>query len=180
MSFAKITHRATNKISSSFASSAGGRKLLKEFVDESVFDALGALKKFVSRVEGSETAGEELEKNVLRLATKFALLYKNKQIQDSDLNSMIIPMKVSASLVIKQNEEPDPNFEVEKLEKHLTVLRTELSKLVKAHLHDKSVARFESVSKYTTPEYSRKLLTQAEHKEELAVLANSLSRLLWG
>eukprot|EP01098_Paradermamoeba_levis_P010186 TRINITY_DN427_c0_g1_i3.p1 TRINITY_DN427_c0_g1~~TRINITY_DN427_c0_g1_i3.p1 ORF type:complete len:213 (-),score=43.44 TRINITY_DN427_c0_g1_i3:104-742(-) len=123
------------------------KKLLKEFADDSVFDALTSLKNFVTRVSNNPKEGEEFEKNVLRLATKLALHFKNNQITKDELKVFKIPMKVTASLIIKCHEEPDPNFDVARIDKHFEVLRTHMKVLCAKHLHDKSLERLQFIFK---------------------------------
>eukprot|EP01098_Paradermamoeba_levis_P010187 TRINITY_DN427_c0_g1_i4.p1 TRINITY_DN427_c0_g1~~TRINITY_DN427_c0_g1_i4.p1 ORF type:complete len:184 (-),score=36.59 TRINITY_DN427_c0_g1_i4:259-810(-) len=174
-----ISFRTTNKISSKLASSNGGKKLLKEFADDSVFDALTSLKNFVTRVSNNPKEGEEFEKNVLRLATKLALHFKNNQITKDELKVFKIPMKVTASLIIKCHEEPDPNFDVARIDKHFEVLRTHMKVLCAKHLHDKSLERLQFILNYTTAANMKAFMTEESHKKDLEILARSLSKLLW-
>jgi len=83
---------------SKFATSALGKKVMKAIVNEETTSLLNALKNIV-RVESGEAGdnkkGEELEKNIIKIAVKAYLLIEKGRIDSDDFLKADRPLRAA-------------------------------------------------------------------------------------
>eukprot|EP01098_Paradermamoeba_levis_P015692 TRINITY_DN8106_c0_g1_i1.p1 TRINITY_DN8106_c0_g1~~TRINITY_DN8106_c0_g1_i1.p1 ORF type:complete len:299 (-),score=75.88 TRINITY_DN8106_c0_g1_i1:137-1033(-) len=157
-----LVYRAANSLSGKVATSFAGRKLIREFVPDIVINTLDSLKKFVEKLEGPEKA-ENFEKNILRLSTKLALLFKNGKITHQDIQPLHQPLNQVYAFVI-DGYEGLPSFKVETMFETFLVVKSLLLKLFVPHFKPKSVVRLNNVLEYITLENMAKFFSD-ENRE---------------
>lgn len=157
-----LVFRATNTVTGKMATSFAGRKLIREFVPDIVLNTLDSLKRFVRLIDGEEKA-ENFEKNILRLSTKVALLFKNSKLHHDDVKILHQPLNKVYTLII-DGHEGLPSFKIENLFDTLSTVKVLLFKLLTPHFKPKSVNRLTSVFDYVSMENMKRFFTE-ENKE---------------
>jgi len=75
-----VMNRVKKRAASKTATSALGKKMMKVIVNEETSTLLNALKRIVKTQTGDTKQGDELEKNIIKIAVKAFLLIENKQV----------------------------------------------------------------------------------------------------
>lgn len=106
----KNPHAAPNKSASykmqaNVASSALGRKLIKEIVDDDSWKALDALTRFIRAIKGEEVANK-FKKDLLSIGSKLALLHKHNMLSENALPEMNKAVRVLAQAVVDYYQMP--------------------------------------------------------------------------
>jgi len=167
-----LAYRAKNSISSKVATSSAGRAIIREFAPESALTVLDCVKRFIEKTESTEKA-QQMEKDIMRLGTKTALLVKEKKIDPKLFRPLEKPLRSSCSMVIDGHEIPFA-FDEAKMHESFMVLKEGIEKILKPHLSPKNLEKFSALFDYTKPEVLQKFFN--EDNKELPVVADILRK----
>jgi len=96
-----VMKRVKKSAVSKGATSALGKKVMKVIVNDETAALLNALKRIVKTQTGDAKQGEDLEKNIIKLAVKAFLLIENKQVNADDFLVADKPLRESFELMVK-------------------------------------------------------------------------------
>eukprot|EP00013_Stygamoeba_regulata_P016127 CAMPEP_0177667828 /NCGR_PEP_ID=MMETSP0447-20121125/22354_1 /TAXON_ID=0 /ORGANISM="Stygamoeba regulata, Strain BSH-02190019" /LENGTH=293 /DNA_ID=CAMNT_0019174131 /DNA_START=30 /DNA_END=907 /DNA_ORIENTATION=+ len=132
------------------ASSAAGKKVLRGIAPDAVWELLDMLKKFVTSVSGSKRA-KELEKDILAVAIKGALLFRAKKLEADmpDLREAYVSLLFLWSCFVDQ---VDMEFarDADTLIMFATAFKTKLRAVFVKHLTPKTLCRLDETFVYCT------------------------------
>eukprot|EP01097_Dermamoeba_algensis_P004460 TRINITY_DN2906_c0_g1_i1.p1 TRINITY_DN2906_c0_g1~~TRINITY_DN2906_c0_g1_i1.p1 ORF type:complete len:301 (-),score=81.32 TRINITY_DN2906_c0_g1_i1:142-1005(-) len=167
-----LAYRAKNSISTKVATSSAGRALIREFAPESALTVLDCVKRFIEKTESAEKA-TQLEKDILRIGTKVALMVKEKKIEPKSFRPLEKPLRSTCSMVI-DGHEISFAFDENKMHESFMTLKSGIEKLLKPHLSPSNMERMSGIFDYTKPEVLVKFFS--EENKELPVVADILRK----
>jgi len=146
-----VMNRVKKRAASKTATSALGKKMMKVIVNEETTTLLNALKRIVKTQTGDAKQGEELEKNIIKIAVKAFLLIENKQITADEFLVADKPLRESFELMVKvfngrsRVKEEKIREALAKVEELLKKAEEILTNLLAPHLTAKNMLRISSV-----------------------------------
>jgi len=87
------------------ASSGMGKKVLREFIEEDVYSLLDYFEALIAKYDSPEKA-KELRENMMKIAVKIALLYKNKILKISLIEEALPPIRTLRLQIISGFQMP--------------------------------------------------------------------------
>jgi len=96
-----VIRRAQRRAVRTTATSALGKKVMKTIVNEETTTLLNALKIIVKAQSGNSKTGEELEKNIIRIAVKSFVLIEDKKLSADDFLVADKPLREAFELMVK-------------------------------------------------------------------------------
>jgi len=96
-----VIGRAKKRAVRTTATSTLGKKVMKTIVNEETTSLLNALKTIVKAHSGNSKAGEDLEKNIIRIAVKSFILIEDKKLTADDFLVADKPLRESFELMVK-------------------------------------------------------------------------------
>jgi len=180
-----LAHRAEKKIASRAATSDVGKKLLREYLDDSAFVCLDALKKIAAKDPegGGAKKGLWLENTILRLAVKIALLFQHEQLLPRHfvrLQEMIDDMLVD--VVRKWNNTRGGardalDTDHEGLAERVSDLEKDLLRLLSPHISPKNIdAMLEVLAWIKEKQRIERLMHEKAFEPEMKLIAESLAK----
>jgi len=133
------------------ATSALGKKVMKIIVNEETAALLNALKRIVKTQTGDPKQGEELEKNIIKLAVKAFLLIESKTVNADDFLVADKPLREAFELMVKvfngRTRAKDEKIReaLAKVEELLKKAEEILTNLLAPHLSAKNMLRISSI-----------------------------------
>jgi len=128
------------------ATSGAGKSLIKEFLGKDGVRLLDIVKKVVTLHEGKKRA-EEVENTIIRVAVKVILLWKNKDITNQDIASIVPGVKSVWSDVIDFCEMSFA-YDPAKIKEHGEGLQVAFSKLLTEFVTEKNLVAMREVMSY--------------------------------
>lgn len=145
--------RIKKSVASKATSSSGGKKIIKEVVNDETASLIGALKALVESQTGDKKKAEELEANMVKIAVKAYLLVDQKLLRGSDFLKADKPLReafnrlsrvFNARFAGKATKEAIIEA-LKKVAVDLTAARTIIQELMTPHLQTKNVYRLTSI-----------------------------------
>jgi len=133
------------------ATSALGKKVMKIIVNEETAALLNALKRIVKTQTGDPKQGEELEKNIIKIAVKAFLLIESKTVNADDFLVADKPLREAFELMVKvfngRTRAKDEKIReaLAKVEELLKKAEEILTNLLAPHLSAKNMLRISSI-----------------------------------
>jgi len=94
-----ILDRTKNKVYTSGAASVLGKKVMKAVINEETTSLLSALKKIVNKESKNDKKGQNLEKNIIKIAVKSYLVIENGKIAPDEFLKMDAPLRSAFELL---------------------------------------------------------------------------------
>jgi len=161
--------RIKKNVSSGVATSSAGKSLIKEFLGKDGVKLLDLVRKIVTLQDGKKKA-DEVENDIIRVAVKVILLWKNKDLTTQDLAGTIPGVKAIWSDVIDFCEMSFA-YDPAKIKEHGEHLSVSFTKLLADYITEKNLVKMREVINYlVTKELLDKLFSdegQDESKKEL-------------
>jgi len=114
-------------------------KIVKEFITPDTEVIMDSLKSFFTQYLGAEKASK-IEKQLISISVKVALLYKEKHITKEYFNSTIVPMRLLISKLIDGYEIPF-TFSPYEVVECLRELQKCFEKILRPFLHEKTILK---------------------------------------
>eukprot|EP01124_Arcella_intermedia_P012467 TRINITY_DN18805_c0_g1_i1.p1 TRINITY_DN18805_c0_g1~~TRINITY_DN18805_c0_g1_i1.p1 ORF type:complete len:319 (-),score=84.50 TRINITY_DN18805_c0_g1_i1:13-969(-) len=143
--------RAQKKVGGTMATTAAGKKVIREALGPDNYKAMMTLKKVVAALDGKKKA-KEVEETIIKIGLKVILLAKNKDLTLADLRMHKEAIKsvceVMAHQIVFQFEyEPGPNGKVQQAFNDTAIqIATSLEK----YISPKNMTRYHDLRKYLT------------------------------
>jgi len=133
---------------SSVATSAAGKKLIKEFLGEEGYSGIKILKCISSGLDGKKK-GKEIEEEILRLGVKILLLITNKELSVEEVRkhkgTVLQIFTVLSNFYTFAYE-----YNAESIQTHTSKLVEETTKTFAPFFSDKNVAAYKDLQGYIT------------------------------
>jgi len=145
-----VMRRVQRRAASKTATSAIGKKVMKAIVNEETTTLLNALKRIVKSESNSLKKGEDLEKNIIKIAVKAFLLIENKVISAEDFLVADKPLREAFELLVKvfngrgRVKEDKIRAALLKVEELLKKAEEVITNLLAPHLKSKNMLRISS------------------------------------
>eukprot|EP00298_Acanthocystis_sp_HF-20_P003313 c13678_g1_i1.p1 GENE.c13678_g1_i1~~c13678_g1_i1.p1 ORF type:complete len:345 (-),score=148.77 c13678_g1_i1:52-1086(-) len=180
---AKLTLRTRLEkyVASKAMNTKAGVEIIETFFGDSGVETLEVLNAFVASQSDEETA-EKIEKNILRMAAKIAVLIKNGVITDEQLVP-IIPTTLAwcKSFISVYGSYGSGNKQLQSKEEHIAALIKNgwaieewLQSLIKPHLRDTSAERVKTVFQFFLDEEVLVSLLSTENQETAQILLDDV------
>jgi len=174
--------RLTTGVAGKVAGSGIGKQAIKAAVPDEIKTLISALKRIVSKIQGSKK-GIEIESNVIKIVVKLLMLQKNQTISMEDFLKVDEPMREAFDILVDlrdrghrlRKEEWSANLK----QAHVLLERVEqvLSAILAPHVKPltlKIVAVTFGV--LANPEFIERSWTDATIEEERDILADAMSK----
>jgi len=96
-----LINRTKNKLVSTTATSTFGKKVMKTILNEETATLLDALKKIVKKESGNTKRGEDLERNIIKIAVKSYMLIEEGKLNGEDFLKADAPLREAFELLSK-------------------------------------------------------------------------------
>lgn len=146
-----VMNRVKKSAASKTATSALGKKVMKVIVNDETTTLLNALKHIVKTQTGDAKQGDDLEKNIMKIAVKAFLLIENKQITADEFLVADKPLREAFELMVKvfngRTRVRDEKIReaLAKVEELLKKAEEILTNLLAPHLTARNMLRISSV-----------------------------------
>eukprot|EP01095_Lingulamoeba_sp_RSL-Kostka_P012985 TRINITY_DN5256_c1_g1_i1.p1 TRINITY_DN5256_c1_g1~~TRINITY_DN5256_c1_g1_i1.p1 ORF type:complete len:472 (+),score=132.71 TRINITY_DN5256_c1_g1_i1:159-1574(+) len=174
--------KAKKKVVTKFATSKGGKKLIKTAVNQETRDLLNALKAMIAKNVSSQKA-HEIEQNILNTFTKAYVLDQHKQINIKEFLVADEPLRECFELLVKLRDYRDrikPEIIEEKLiivHDKLVIVEEILVNIFIDHLSSKSIQKIHSVfSLLSDPEFLSTAWHDDTIEEERDILCDAMNK----
>jgi len=167
--------RLKKKAGSSVATSSAGKSLIKEFLGKDGIRMIDIVKKVITIHENKKKA-IEVENNIIRVAVKVILLWKNKDLTTQDIAATVPKVKALWSDVIDCCEMSFA-YDPAKIKETGVDLSVAFTELLKANVTEKTLLRMTSTIAYITDKEVLDVLFAATEQEDLK---KELMRILRG
>ncbi|XP_017283960.1 tumor necrosis factor, alpha-induced protein 8-like protein 2 B [Kryptolebias marmoratus] len=170
--------KAQKKILSSMAS----RSSVQMFIDDTTSEILDELYRVSKEYTGSKAAAQKVIKNLIKIAVKIGVLYRNNRFTEEELKvAQDFKKKLhQGAMTAISFHEVDFTFDKAVMSELLTSCRDLLLKLVNTHLTAKSHDRISHVfNHYSDPQLLTKLYDpDGPYKANLTKICTGLNKLL--
>jgi len=129
----------SGRLIDSFTALGASGKIAKEFITSDTEIIMDSLKSFFTQYLGLEKSSK-LEKQVISIAVKVALLYKEKHITKEYFNNVTISIRMLISKLIDGYEIPF-TFSAYEIIECLREIQKEFEKIFRPYLHEKTVQK---------------------------------------
>lgn len=167
--------RLKKKAGTSVATSSAGKGLIKEFLGKDGVKLIDLVKQVITIYEGKKKA-TEVENNIIRVAVKVILLWKNKDITNNEIASTVPMVKAVWSDVIDFCEMSFA-YDPPKLKKSGEELIASFSAMLKSCVTESTLERMASTINYIT---TKELLDTLFVNDAQNELKAELTRILRG
>eukprot|EP01125_Pyxidicula_operculata_P001564 TRINITY_DN11417_c0_g1_i1.p1 TRINITY_DN11417_c0_g1~~TRINITY_DN11417_c0_g1_i1.p1 ORF type:complete len:303 (+),score=83.26 TRINITY_DN11417_c0_g1_i1:36-944(+) len=157
--------RLKKNITGSVATSAAGKGLIKEFLGKDGVRLLEIIKEIITIYEGKKQA-TDIENNIIKIAVKVILLWKNKDITNKDIASTIPGVKSVWSDAIDFCEMSFA-YDPAKIKSHGKELSHAFSKLLGDYITEKNIEKLKYTIDYVVEEKLLNILFQDDKQEPL-------------
>jgi len=166
----------TGKIAETITNMGAGGKLVRGFVTDDTIIIIDALKNYLVQKMGAEKA-DKLEKQIISISIKIALLYKDKKLRSEDLKATMVPIRIVVSKAIDGYEIPFTFSAFEAIEA-LRAVQAALEKVIKPVLTEKTIQKMGAVFDIICNEDLIEDFFEKKKWRECEILATTL-RALW-
>jgi len=133
----------TGKIAETITNMGAGGKLVRSYVTDETIIIIDAFKNFLVAKMGAEKA-DKLEKQIISLGIKVALLYRDKKLKSEDVKASMVPIRLIASKAIDGFEIPFAFSSYEAIEA-LRAVQKAFEKVLVPVLTDKSIKKMAAI-----------------------------------
>jgi len=169
--------RMKKNISGTMATSSAGKGLIKEFMGKDGVRLLDIVKTVITLHEGKKKAAE-IENNIIKVAVKVILLWKNKDITTKDIVGTIPGVKAVWSDVIDFCEMSFA-YDPTKVKKHGAELAEAFTKLLEKYITEKNIQLMQQTIQYCVTESLLNVMFQDEKQDELKQELTEILRSAW-
>jgi len=166
----------TGKIAETITNMGAGGKLVRGFVTDDTIIIIDSLKNFLVARMGAEKA-QKLEKQIISLSIKVALLYKDKKIRSEDMKAAMVPIRLVVSKAIDGFEIPFAFSAFEAIEAVRGVQKA-LEKMLKPVMTEKSIHKMGVIFDLVCDEELMEDFYEKKKWRECEIVATTL-RELW-
>lgn len=167
--------RLKKKAGSSVATSSAGKGLIKEFLGKDGVKLIDLVKQVITTYEGKKKA-TEVENNIIRVAVKVILLWKNKDLTNNDIASTVPKVKAVWSDIIDFCEMSFA-YDPPKIKQSGDELIVCFTTLLKEFVTDNTLERMSSTIQYITTKELLDVLFAGDGQEDAK---KELTRILRG
>ena len=160
---------------------ASNKNVAKVFVDDTTSGLFDQLYTVAKRETGSKKEAEKLLRDLIKIAVKIGVLYRNNQFNEADMKTAEIfrGQFRNTAMTIVSFHEVDFTYDQQFLTRSLEEAKQSLHSLIAAHLTQKSHGRVDHVFNYFSKgELLDKLFQSDDYKTELSEIANGLNKLM--
>jgi len=166
----------TGKIAETILNMGAGGKLVRSYVTDDSIIIIDALKNFLVQKLGAEKA-DKLEKRIISMSIKIALLYRDKKLRVEDLKATMVPIRLVVSKAIDGYEIPFAFSAFEAIEA-LRAVQAALENVMVPVLTEKSMKKLGVIFDTICDEELMEDFFEKKKWRECEILATTL-RELW-
>jgi len=133
----------SGRLIDSFTNLGASGKIAKEFINDDTEAIIEALKSFMIQYYGADKANK-LEKQVVSVVVKAAVLYKEKHITKEYFASTVVPTRLLISKIIDGFEIPFTFSAPEAIES-LRAVQKSLIQIMRPYLHEKTITKINEI-----------------------------------
>lgn len=157
------------------------KNMAKVFVDDTTSGLFDQLYIIAKRDTGSKKEAEKLLKDLIKIAVKIGVLYRNNQFNDEDIKTAqtFRSQFRTTAMTIVSFHEVDFSYDRPFLKHSLDEAKKSLHKLISSHLTQKSHGRVDHVFDYfSNGELLDKLFQSDAYEDVLKEVADGLNNLM--